>query len=170
MMVYHLAFVVAMITAASYDLAKRRVPNVLNVATLLMGLCAQLSFGGWRALGLGLAGAGLGLALLLLPFKGGWMAGGDVKLAAAIGAWLGPFDVVAAILYGLAGGGLLALVRLASGGAALRRRVLRNLKIALYTRGALSVEQRPRSQSVPLAVGFAVSAAVIFVTNRGLHV
>ncbi len=46
----------------------------------------------------------------MLPFALGGLGGGDVKLLAALGAWLGPGDVLWLSLYTGVAGGVMALV------------------------------------------------------------
>ncbi len=47
---------------------------------------------------------------MLLPYIFGAMGGGDVKLFAALGTFLGPWPTVQAFLYTLLAGGVLAVV------------------------------------------------------------
>ena len=47
---------------------------------------------------------------MLLPYVFGAMGGGDVKLFAALGTFLGPWPTVQAFLYTLLAGGVLAVV------------------------------------------------------------
>src|SRR5215472_10135514 len=113
-------FCACMLAAAASDLLSRRIPNWLNVSIFCGGLLAQAAGGGPAALGQGLAGAGVGLAMLAPIFYFRWIGGGDVKLVVAAGAWLGPTLSFWATLFGLAGGGVLAVLLLLRGGAPLR--------------------------------------------------
>jgi len=91
------------------DLRNRRIPNWLVVPFMVLGLIASAWLHGWH--GLGQAFAGLGLALLLYGFLF-WMGGmgaGDVKLAAAIGAWIGPNQLFFALIVTAMVGGIMAL-------------------------------------------------------------
>jgi prepilin peptidase CpaA len=157
-MLYEVVFVSGMILAAGWDLAHRRVPNVLSVAILAAGLCARALQGGGTALTLGLGGAALGLGLLLVPFAAGWLGGGDVKLAAAAGAWLGPRAMLAATLGGLLLGGLIALGLLVRAPRRLRREVLANLRHVVLLARLPAVPARPAAAQVPLATALAVAA------------
>jgi prepilin peptidase CpaA len=95
------------------DLRSRRIPNWLTLPFLAAGIVA----GGVRH---GLAGVvqsveGAGLAVLLLAalcfLRGmGW---GDLKLCAAVGAWIGPGRLVFALIMMGVAGGLMALAALA---------------------------------------------------------
>ena len=75
--------------AAAIDARLHRVPNWLTVPTALAGLAFH-SFApnGWGAL-TAIGGFAVGFALLLLPTLMGGAGFGDVKLLAALGAWLG---------------------------------------------------------------------------------
>lgn len=76
--------------AAAVDVRCRRIPNWLTFSLLLAGL--GQSFTWCRTVGPGDACLGLltGFGLTFALFALGAMGGGDVKLMAGIGAWLGP--------------------------------------------------------------------------------
>lgn len=98
------------------DLRTRRIPNVLTFAAAGAALVFAGVTGGWAGLGLALAGWAVGCALFLPFFLLGGMGAGDVKLLAALGAWLGPSMAFWVAIYaGLAGGPLAVGVALASG-------------------------------------------------------
>jgi prepilin peptidase CpaA len=102
-----------------HDVRTRRIPNYLIVAgsfaAFLMhallppGAGLFSSTPGGLGIWFSLAGWGLGL-LLLLPFYAlRTLGAGDVKLMAAIGAFLGPYGVMGATLLTMLCGGVLAL-------------------------------------------------------------
>lgn len=161
-------FVAGMLAAAASDLARRRIPNALNVAIFLGGLLAQAAGGGPAALGQGLAGAAVALALLLPLFYVRWLGGGDVKLAVAFGAWLGPVAGFWATAFGLAGGGLVALGMFVVGGATLRAEVSANLQNAALTWTVPKAPRRGRGQLVPMALALAGAAIGMYFAQGGL--
>jgi prepilin peptidase CpaA len=63
----------------------------------------------WHGLGQSCAGVGLGFLLFGILFWKFGMGAGDVKLAAAIGAWIGPQQLLYALLFTSLAGGILAL-------------------------------------------------------------
>ena len=97
---------VVVVVAVASDIMTRRIPNLVTLGGLAVGLAIHGAsglvegglFGGLRGIGFALLGA---VACGLVPFfawKKGEMGGGDVKLFAAIGALVGPtigFDVEA---------------------------------------------------------------------------
>jgi prepilin peptidase CpaA len=87
-----------------------RIPNVLTfgaiaVAVIVHGFLPQGS--GWLHVGLGTLA---GLAVFFPFFALGGMGAGDVKLMAALGAWLGAPAVIYVALYGAIAGGVLAII------------------------------------------------------------
>ena len=97
--------------AVREDLRTRRIPNLLTGPALLLGLLAHLVMGGPRDALTALAAAALPAAVLLPGWLLKFMGAGDVKLMAAIGAWLGgPSAGALATLFSLIAGGVISLV------------------------------------------------------------
>jgi prepilin peptidase CpaA len=90
------------------DVKKRRIPNRLTGAALLIGIVVQWSMLGKAGLLAACAGLLIGGALLLPGWLMGFTGAGDVKLMAAVGAWLGPGAALLATLLSLIAGGVLA--------------------------------------------------------------
>ncbi|MGA3010158.1 MAG: prepilin peptidase [Terracidiphilus sp.] len=96
------------------DIRSRRIPNWLVLPFLLAGILispwrpdwrGNIQGFGWHGLGQSFAGMGLGLLIFGFLFWLGGMGGGDLKLCAALGAWIGPMQLFYAMVYtGLAGG------------------------------------------------------------------
>ena len=96
------------------DMRSRRIPNWLVFPFMLAGMAVSPwrqnwpGIGrsmGWHGIGQSFAGFGMGLLVCGFFFWMGGMGAGDVKLCAAIGAWVGPAQLgVALIVTGLAGG------------------------------------------------------------------
>lgn len=108
---------IAVLAIATFtDLQSRRIPNWLVLPFMAAGVAVSGWHGGWGGILDSLAGLGLAAAIFgALALLGG-MGMGDVKLLAAIGAWIGPGQmVIALVLTGIAGG-LMALVWALCGG------------------------------------------------------
>jgi prepilin peptidase CpaA len=102
--------------ACGCDLRTRRIPQILTLGGALAGFAFHFASGGWGGAASSAAGWALGIAIFLAPFALGGLGAGDVKLLGALGAWLGPGDVIWLALYsGVAGGVLAVLVSLATG-------------------------------------------------------
>jgi prepilin peptidase CpaA len=98
------------------DLRSRKIPNVVVLPFLVIGLVVQSVLHGWSGFGTGLAGLAVGGGLFFVLALMGGMGMGDVKLCAAIGVWIGPSQMfVALVLIGISGG-LIALAWAAWGG------------------------------------------------------
>jgi len=81
--------VAMVVVAATIDLRERRIPNWLTVAIAVGGLTNSIVWAWPVGFGGSILGFWLGFTLLFIPFAIGAMGGGDVKLLAAIGAWVG---------------------------------------------------------------------------------
>jgi prepilin peptidase CpaA len=104
------------VVACVTDLRTRRIPNLLTFGAALAGLVYHGITGGYAGLGHSAGGWACGVIAFGLPFALGGLGAGDVKLIAALGAWLGPIDTVWLALYtGIAGGISSLIVALAHG-------------------------------------------------------
>jgi prepilin peptidase CpaA len=103
-----LALSLGLAAAVVTDVRTRRIPNWLTGA--IAGAGFGLAFGGGGVTPLqATLGLALGLALMLPGHVIGATGAGDVKLMAAVGAFLGPSLVFRAFLYSALAGGVLAL-------------------------------------------------------------
>lgn len=91
------------------DLRKRRLPNWLTVPGFAVGVVASTILGRWSGLKSSLLGAALAFALLLVFFLLRSLAAGDVKFAAALGAYFGPGRMVDILLGSIFIAGVMAL-------------------------------------------------------------
>jgi prepilin peptidase CpaA len=96
--------------ACGWDIRTRRIPQLLTLGGALAGVIFHVVTGGWSAGASSVAGWAIGIAIFLAPFALGGLGAGDVKLLGALGAWLGPTDVVWLGLYTGVAGAILALV------------------------------------------------------------
>ena len=117
------------LAACVTDLRSRRIPNVLTFGAAAAALVYGAVVGGWWGLAIAALGWVIGAAAFFVPFALGGLGAGDVKLLAAIGAWLGPAGAFWLALYtGVAGGVMALVVALGSG---YLRRALSNVSLLL---------------------------------------
>lgn len=134
--------------AAGWDLASRRIPNLLTVTGMALGLAGHLAAQREAGLAWSLAGLLVGLGLLLIPCVLGGMGGGDLKLMGALGTLVGPASVFEIALVSAVAGGVIAL------GVALHRKVARAaFRQALSVLGMRSRATAPSPQSAAPARG-----------------
>lgn len=99
--------------AVATDLKSRIIPNKLTLPGLVLGLAYHTLIQGWDGFVFSISGLGLGFGLMIVPFMINAMGGGDVKLMACLGAWLGAKLILAAFIATSIVGGIYALVVLA---------------------------------------------------------
>lgn len=159
-----IAIAIALV-ACFYDVSTSRIPNKLTFTTAALAILFHVvapSGAGWSHAVLGLS---FGLLVFFPLFALGAMGAGDVKLMAAVGAWIGATSILYVALYGAVAGGVLALI------VALRRRYLRQALINVrllatywWVEGikpfpALTIESA-QSLRLPYALAIAAGLAV----------
>lgn len=96
--------VIALVTASAVDIRSRRIPNWLVIPFLGGGLMCHGVTSGWSGVALSFSGVGLAALLFGLPCITRGMGMGDLKLAAGVGAWIGPGQLfLAFVLTGITG-------------------------------------------------------------------
>jgi prepilin peptidase CpaA len=103
--------------AAAVDVRSRRIPNWLTLSLIATGLC-RAGLPSEAAVGLGpsLAGMAAGFGLTFVLFALGAMGGGDVKMFAGIGAWVGTGRVVEVFAAAAVAGMVIVVWQAARGG------------------------------------------------------
>lgn len=105
-----IAVVVVVAAASVCDLNSRRIPNAITLGAAAIAVAMHVLSNGWSGLLLAVSGWAAGFVLFAPLYAVRGIGAGDVKLLAAIGAWLGPVGALWTGLYGAVAGGLLALV------------------------------------------------------------
>ncbi len=171
--VVQILLLLLVVSAAAFDLRQRRIPNWLNLSSVVVGFGLNsflyAPFGDlFSADGLWFSAKGLGLALLIffpLYLVRGTGAG-DVKLMGAVGAIVGPWNWLAIFILSSILGGIAAVVLLTSKGRL--GRTLRNIGFMLNElahlrppyarRGELDVSSR---QALTLPRGLVVALGTV---------
>ena len=142
-----LTLMIVIALAVRQDLLEHRISNLLILAALVAGLSIHSLLGGLDGFVHALAGAGIGLVCLLPLYLGKGMGAGDVKLMAAAGALLGPFNAFVAAVLTLMFGAVLAVAIL----------VWRMIEVRQATAGAPDLSQ-VRKERFPYAVAIGLGA------------
>lgn len=166
-----IALIIVSIAAAWWDLRRRRIPNALTLGGLLVALLLR-SATGIDMLTAGVLGAGLAFGLSVPLFAIGGLGGGDVKLLTAVGAFLGPRQLLLAIVVMAVTGGVMALLTVIRHRAA--RKTLLNMRMILSTGFAGGKKRKkgnlvlptigsPDALTIPygVAIAFGATAAAI---------
>jgi len=112
--------VIVLVLAAGIDIFTHRIPNWLVVPFLVAGLVVQSIHGGLPGAGRSLAGMGVACLIFGIPCFLRAMGMGDLKLAAGVGAWVGPNQLLMALVFtGIAGGFLAVAYALGRGSLAM---------------------------------------------------
>ena len=157
------AVLVAMV-AGILDSRYRRIPNWLTVSGLAAGVAVNTILYRWPGLKAALLGTALGLGLLLPFVLVRSLGAGDWKLAAALGACLGPRQLLSVLMGTILVAGVMALAVVIWKGR-LKRTLLNiaHLLAALFSLrmpgSELSLDD-PQSTKIPF--GVAMALAVLF--------
>jgi prepilin peptidase CpaA len=95
--------------AVASDVRTRRIPNLLTFGAAAAAMAFSLIEGGVDGTMNALFAWFIGAALFFPFFALGGMGAGDVKLLAALAAWLSPADAVYLAIFAAIAGGLIAL-------------------------------------------------------------
>lgn len=132
---------VVVVPAAVVDLRSRRIPNLLSLAGILLGMALNVYLSGFEGVLTASAGMLLAFAIGFPLWLAGWLGAGDVKLVAAVGAIVG-LALVLPVLAGIAiAGGVLAALHLLA---------LRLQKEPVYVYAVSLIFSGRKSESLPV--------------------
>src|SRR2546425_8761422 len=97
------------VVACALDLRTHRVPNTLTFGAAFVAFIFSSVTGGTGGAASSVMGWIVATAIWLPIYALGGLGAGDVKLIGAIGAWLGPADVIHAAMYSAVAGAVMAL-------------------------------------------------------------
>jgi prepilin peptidase CpaA len=156
--------VLVAIGAGFLDWRYRRIPNWLTVSGLAAGVAVNTILFGWPGLKAALLGTVLGLGLLLPFVLVRSLGAGDWKLAGALGACLGPRQLLSVLMGTILVAGVMALALVIWKG-----RLKRTLLNMAHLMGALFSLRMPGPevslddpQSTKIPFGVAMALTVLF--------
>jgi len=115
-LVVAMVLLAALVAITAIDLQHQIIPDAMTLPGVVAGVLANVATRHVPVLDslLGIALGG-GVFLVIILVSGGGMGGGDMKLAAMLGAFLGWKVALLALFFAVVAGGSLAIVLLASG-------------------------------------------------------
>ena len=153
------------ICAGILDWRFRRIPNWLTVSGLIAGVGVNTALFGWAGMRSALLGVAVGLGLLLPFVLLRSLGAGDWKLAGALGACLGPQQLIAVLMGTILVAGIMALAVVIW-----KRRLMQTLRNIVHMLAAffrlrmpgseLSLDS-PQSTKIPFGVAMAVAVIVL---------
>lgn len=149
-----LIFPALMIFAGAYDLFTMTIPNKVSLGLVAGFVCLAPFAGlGLETIGLHLVIAAAMLVLTIGMFAMGWIGGGDAKIFAAAGLWMGPSQMLDyAVAVALFGGALtIAII------------MLRKIPLpSILSRQAWLSRLHRADQGVPYGLALSAAALVIY--------
>jgi len=103
------ALMIVLLIAVVTDLRSSRIPNWLTFSAMGFALAGHAWLGSMQGVIFSLAGLGTGLGLFFLIYLAGGVGAGDVKLMAAIGAFVGVYGVLSCAWIAMIIGGIYAI-------------------------------------------------------------
>lgn len=156
------------VVAGVMDWRSRRIPNWLTVPGLAVGIAANTLLGGWGGAKNSLLGGLLGLGLLLPFVLVRSLGAGDWKLVGALGAFLGPGNLLNVLLIAVLVAGIMAVILVIWKG-----RVRQTLQNMLHILGSFFSLHLPGPEvsldskdALKIPFGVAVTIAVIVFSVR----
>lgn len=160
---------IVLIVAAVIDGAILKVPNWLTFPFIVCGWIHCSIQGGFTGLGYSLLGTFVGMMLLLVLRNVGGMGGGDVKLLAGVGAWLGTVVTLYTFAATALVGGIMAMIMIWKSGNwtkhyAMALQILEEWKtIRNPTKLAkIARERKPTMTLLPYGIPMAIGAVFYF--------
>ena len=164
------ALVALLLVATVFDLRSRRIPNALTASGFVIAIALRFVAGPGAGID-GLTGALLAFVLCLPFFVLGVLGGGDAKLLMAVGAFMGPRDLLMAMLLIASIGGIIGAVDAARRGILLP--VLYNCGDILKSWATLGRRGSNRSlaaadaHAIPYGVAIALGALIWWFVQVG---
>lgn len=155
-----------LLAASWWDIKSRHIPNFLVLSGTIFGLCWNVVAPGSLGAVSAILGIVFGLGLLLPLYLMRAMGAGDVKLMAMVGAFVGPADVLGAVLGTLVAGGILAVAYALHAGS--MRRLAVNFRFMLLDGFSRWVVRKvPQASDIQVSAGHLPYALAITLGTLG---
>lgn len=146
-MVSQIVLLSLLLIASVTDMTRHRIYNWMTYPGILSGLALQFWQGGWDGLQNSLGGLAVCGGVMLLCFVLFDVGGGDVKLIAMMGAFLGVEDGITAMLWTFVIGSMMALavVIWSLGIVRILQQAARHVRLVIQARGWIPLTQTERA-------------------------
>lgn len=155
-----------LVWASVSDIRTKRIPNVLTLSTLVLGLLLHTITDGWSGAlysGWGIA-AGFVPAVILYALRA--IGAGDVKLFAALGAWMGAAFTWQTFLYSILFGGIIAAVLMLYHYRSIGQRFVRVCMLLAGTKSISSLQPViSKPKTFPFMTAVLPAACVVYVLS-----
>ena len=156
-----------LVLACITDLRSRRIPNWLVLPFLVGGFVLSGWLHGSEGIVRSLAGAGLAFLICSCFYWLGGLGAGDLKLCAAIGAWIGPHQLlIAQVATGIVGGVWVLVWAVSAGFVCDLLRSTGDLAFGWLKRGSLRDPEKtinnPLRRKIPYAPAIALGTLFSF--------
>jgi prepilin peptidase CpaA len=153
-----------LIVAAIIDLYLRKIPNLLTYPTIVIAFIYNCIYNGFNGLLFSVTGLLVGLIALGIFYLFGGMGAGDVKLMGAVGAVLGPKNVLNAFLFTGIVGGIYAIAVILlrfEASKKLLKRTIATLKTLLFTGNIILIPAVEDEKPPKLCYGIAIAIGAL---------
>lgn len=148
--------------AAVMDVRQRRIPNWISLGGMVVGLTLWTWHSELSGFLISMAGLLLGGALFLPFYIARGMGAGDVKLMGAVGAFLGPYHVLAAtIVVALLGGVIAAWIAYRQ--KRLKAALRDSLLVVFRRQSPKTLEHATKQDAIPYGLAIA-SGSLLYVS------
>ena len=154
--------------AAAIDIRQHRIPNYLTVTAAVLGLLYNTFMPSGLGILSSLGGFAIGFLLLIIPWIVGGGGMGDVKLLAALGAWLGPKMLliafsISAVLAAILAMGIISYSAVTKGFARTKNKYIGSAATGGAKKNKKDDAPLKRRRVLPFAVPVCVSTWLILV-------
>lgn len=162
----YIRFVLAgiLIGAAIIDLLIRKIPNLITYPTIIVAFTYHFFYNGIHGLFFSVAGLMTGLITLGIFYVFGGMGAGDVKLLGAVGAVLGPQQVLNAFVFtGIIGGmyGIIVILFRFDASKKMITRIMTTTKTLVFTGNFIPIPAAEDEKPPKLCYGVAIALGTL---------
>ncbi len=170
-MVINLALVIVLIICMVTDYKYRKIYNKVLFPSLIIAFLLNFLFYGTQGLRISGVGSLVGFGFFFLPFVFRWIAAGDIKLVAVVGAFKGYEFVLLACLFIAAVGGVLSIFYVIK-----HKQVKQTITKLSYFIGSLfaykknltSVSKEIESSSIPYGIAIGIGTMATLVLQKAM--